>query len=532
MTTPKNKSTKKTNTRKELRTTTDTPTVSSVAKVVSRGKTPATASTVHTPVRAVPQPRPPLRRTPAIKSGLSTLAKKAVDRHKAGQAPAETTTVSAEPLPEPVGEQTVPVPSVLAQAPAETGAKTKRQQLDLTASLTNPELARLNAESNRAALEKIYNVFYADGVRTNADEALEKQLVKLYWIMGKGSADYVNKPVTDAEFQNFMATPKSEITAQGKSVSINKRYQRRKKRWDQAIAAWQKLPETTRGPEPSEPRRPPQTFKEAVARGDYFHVYNRSGNWKEEDLSGRARRIIVNVNSQQAGLKVAKSMSGLFDDPVVSPHLRQYKIFLTQAEPTASTGVKHDKLVIYYSLATDATEDDDEVGDRIVAAIKGSIDSGDVGGEFAPFYARVGPGIAWAEEPKYFVDTLKGSFTESREQIVANVIKDAQNQNVKDLDTFVGLVSKALQDNWVDPVNPHRHLPGKLPQPKRPKAPARPATASTRPLPAPKRATASPKPVAKPATASKKPVAKVSTTTPLRPLPPLPKPTTPATTGT
>jgi len=175
------------------------------------------------------------------------------------------------------------------------------------------------------------------------------------------------------------------------------------------------------------------------------------------NIKGRARRIIVNVKTQEAALDVAKRLSDLYQDDEVSPFIREYKVYLS-SRPTPAADVKHDKLVVYYALAPGNDDSSDDVGNQIAAAIQQVVKPEDIDTEFAPFYSRVGPGIAWAEEPKYFVDELKGSFTSTRRDIIAQVIKD--NPDVASAEAFRVLVDRALETAKVDPERPHRHVAG------------------------------------------------------------------------
>lgn len=194
-----------------------------------------------------------------------------------------------------------------------------------------------------------------------------------------------------------------------------------------------------------------------MARGDYFHVHNQLRD-KNMAKTGRARRIIVNVKSQQAGLKVAQAMNGLFTDPVTRRYMSEYKIYLSSSDKDADRekNVKHDKLVIYYNAADAGPDGADAVGDRIVEAIQGSVTRDDIDESFAPFYSRISPGVAWAEEPKYYVPKLGGSFTTTRSDIIGSVIK--RKQQFANKEAFFHEVDLALIDNQVDPLRPHRHL--------------------------------------------------------------------------
>jgi hypothetical protein len=328
---------------------------------------------------------------------------------------------------------------------------TKRQRVDLTAPLATSDLVRVDLEANpnQAALKQVYETYYdGGGVRRKTGAELEEDLKILYRIMTEGGPDYVREPVSEKDLVRFLKTPNVRITAQEMGRDAQAKYTRRKREWDQQVA---KLPPGTKPPR--EPRPLPRNRHEAVARGDYFHVHNESGKLRYREPS---RRIVVNVGSQQAALKVAESLTGLFKDNLVSPHLSEYKIFLSQAASTPETRIKHDKLVVYYTPADDSPDAVDTVGDKIADTITSAITPGDVGGAFAPFYSRISDNLAWGEETEHFVHSLKGSFTQAREQIIKKLIQSTDE--VGDLNAFTKLVAKAFQSNWIDPDQPHRHL--------------------------------------------------------------------------
>lgn len=321
---------------------------------------------------------------------------------------------------------------------------TKRVQVEAV-SAADADRYRQNEAANKEALEKIYNYYYANGRRMSKDQ----QLKRLYGLMGKGSAGYVRKPLTSEQWQAFKAQPNARINGQNVSAY--------RQAWADHHAAYDKwsTDDSDTGPAPTPPPGP-EDNDESIAAGDYFHVHNQLRD-KGIDPKGRARRIIVNVKTQEAGLKVAGAMNGLFTDPVAGPNLREYKIYLSGSDEEADKNkqVKHDKLVIYYAAA-DSDDGSDAVGDRIVEAIDGSITKDDVDESFAPFYSRISPGIAWAEEPKQYVERLKGSFTRTRSDIIASVI--TRKAQIPTKEEFFQLVDLALIDKQVDPLRPHRHL--------------------------------------------------------------------------
>jgi hypothetical protein len=322
-----------------------------------------------------------------------------------------------------------------------TFAKTKRRSMKLTVPERDEDRYQANAAATKAALEKVYDAYYDRGNWRGG----RAQLDKLYNMMGVGEPGYLTTAATDADLQELVAQPDSRVKAQRWSGK-----EKADKEYAAKLGAYNANPQ---GKQP--PKKPvgPNSNAEAIVRGDYFHIHNLNHEYHKEQE--RVRRIIVNVKTQQAGLKVARNLGALFQNPEVSPFLREYKIYLSKtANPNER--VKHDKLVVYYETRRGSEDSPDSVGDKIVAAIEGAVTPDERGAEFAPFYSRVGPGIAWAEEPKYFVQSLSGSFTTTRSGIIEKVIKD--NPTIASKEEFITLVNEALQKAKVDPVTAHRHL--------------------------------------------------------------------------
>ena len=334
--------------------------------------------------------------------------------------------------------------------PAPTPMEITKRDL-LTVPLTDRDRVRLDAESNpnRPALKAIYEEFYANSGRKNSDEALKKQLKdKLYFMMGYSSADYIKDNVSGTDFDDFLKLPNADVNSQALMFSKIEAH----KAWRKAMSQWKQQPT---GEPPVEPAltQTPEEKQAVLKKGDYFYAQNHGAG--EAVKNQPQRRIVVNVGSQQAALKVSKALSGLFAEPAISPHLKEFKVYLNNAD-TKPTTVKRDKLVVYYSPDPDASTEDDTVGNRIAETIEDAVDPSDVGGEFAPFYARIGKSTAWAEETEAFVQALKGSFTQTREAIINKVI--TKNPKANDLDTFIREVGRAFQASWIDPEAPHTHL--------------------------------------------------------------------------
>ncbi|WP_433514424.1 T3SS effector HopA1 family protein [Nonomuraea sp. CA-143628] len=264
-------------------------------------------------------------------------------------------------------------------------------------------------QSDRAFLENAYQRYYVNGVHTKT----AKLRKRLYSFMGKGETGYLEHAVTDAEFRDFIAdNPDYRVSSQSA-----------------------------------------KSLDEALAAGDYFHVSNKA--YKERQLDQRARRIIVNVKTQEAGLKLAKTLTSLFKDKDVSQYFRKFKIYLS-GTAAAKKKVKYDKLVIYYMTSDADANGSDLVGDRIAETITDTVPAKDLDDAVAPFYKTRTPGVAFAEEPKYFLDSQAGSFTHSRRDIIADVIE--RNDKVDSAEAFIDLVNAAFTAKGVNPAAPHTHL--------------------------------------------------------------------------
>ncbi|MEU7741221.1 T3SS effector HopA1 family protein [Nonomuraea sp. NPDC049158] len=289
-----------------------------------------------------------------------------------------------------------------------TKPKRSDSLVDLSPPATPPK-APVNPPSDRAFLENAYQRYYLNGVRT----PMANRRKRIYSFMGKGETGYLEHAVTDAEFHDFAAdNPDYRVSSQNA-----------------------------------------KPLDEALAAGDYFHVSNKA--YKPRALENRARRIIVNVKTQEAGLKVANALTPLFKDDDVSPYFRKFKIYLS-GTAAAKKKVKYDKLVIYYMTSDADVNGSDLVGDRIADTINRAVRPDELDDAFAPFYKTRTPGVAFAEEPKYFLNKQAGSFTSNRRDIIADVIE--HNDKVGSADDFIDLVNAAFTAKGVNPAAPHTHL--------------------------------------------------------------------------
>jgi hypothetical protein len=293
---------------------------------------------------------------------------------------------------------------------SDDGSPPNKRQRTRTVSESDEKRYETNVADDRAALKRIYREFYDSSgwIRSSKDRPRD-----VYGVISKGGRGYLKRAISTSEFYSFAAP--------------NEYYKVESQHY------------------PKNPAR-------ALRRGDYFYVINRK--YKKQDLTLRRRRIIVNANTQQAGLRVAKALNELFKDRALAQRFDSYKVYLSStANPDKE--VKYDKLVIYYSL--DDNDAGDTVGDRIIQAIDKAVPPRDRTDKFAPFYSRIGDGVAWAEEPGYFIKNTKGiSFTESRANIIEDVIK--RHPRIRDFGEFGSLVAEAFERGGVDPDRPHRHL--------------------------------------------------------------------------
>ncbi len=313
-----------------------------------------------------------------------------------------------------------------------TGSRpNKRQKLE---TISDSDRLRYldNAASNEAALKKIYAAVYKDGkVNTSVNKD------KVYRILTYGDSQYLRTPIDAQAFKAFTARD-SHHTVQSQLMIVYEEYR-------QAIRAGKKV---------DKPPKRVTSLVDALKNGDYFFV--RNVHYDEQNMPGRGRRIIVNVTTQQAALKAAAGLNPLYTDQKISPYIKSYKVYLS-TKPRVQDKAKYDKLVVYYAYKGDEDAANDEVGDRIVAALDAAVPTNERETTFAPFYSKVTSGIAWAEESEAHLPMGRGiSFSDLRARIITKVI--GKNPNVDSPERFARLVNEAMEDEQVDPTAPHRHL--------------------------------------------------------------------------
>jgi hypothetical protein len=294
------------------------------------------------------------------------------------------------------------------------------------------ESSDVNAAANAQALADIYKVYYADGLRQGG-------AVDLYKLMGSSTSGYLREPAPAEALEELMAG----AAKGGYKVSPQNLY---------------------------------SSVKEALdntKNGGYIKFENTVSPLDESDPAqeGLARRIIVNVTSQRAGLEIVKNLTPLFKNEQISPYFSQVKILLSN-NPMEEMPLKHDKIVVYYDLGEATDDAHDEIGDRLVAAIKGAaVQDADFDPHGTVFMSAVSPGIFWAEEPKYHSTNtaMAGSFTQARAKVVAAVVE--ANEKISGPEEFMKLVQDQLAKSGVDPVNPQRHIKQTEVVPLSPRAP-------------------------------------------------------------
>ena len=386
----------------------------------------------------IPPPPPPLERVPKVVKDADEIPPPPPPERLDDippPPPSDDEIPPPPPPPEP-GLQGVPKTVKLPAAPVGVRPvrgdllnKTRRKSVELSGFPVGDERSQRNADANNAAMERLYTQYYGLGGR----KVPGADLGAIYGLMGKGKTKYGEVPVSDADFQRFLQTPNTKINGQ-------------------KVSAYRKaLKEYQEGASATEPTGP-KTEAESVEDGDYFHVHNRK--YQSPDKTGRARRIIVNVNTQKAGLKVAAGLNDLIaKDPKVAGNLSEYKIYLSKT--ATSKQMKHDKLVIYYAVDPADPDGSDTIGNKIAAKINGSIKPEDIDEGFAPFYSNIAPGLAWAEEPKQYVGSMSGSFTRTRSDVIKQVIKS--NPVIRSKEEFIAKVNAALDAAGVEADSPHRH---------------------------------------------------------------------------
>ncbi|WP_419993241.1 T3SS effector HopA1 family protein [Streptomyces boninensis] len=387
-----------------------------------------------------------------MSNGLSTRKKKrngsVAGKSTGTAAPAKTVRFGGvEVIPDAPVRTTAPVKPKETQEPlnltfdlgdGEPLAKTKRDDLvdieldDLSETgLTDAQRHEMNQDANEAFLRDVYYEYYTNPKFWKM--SAENRSNALYNFMGAGQAGYLKD-----------AVPKSVIDT---LLVRNDDYSTRSQKYSDYLKA-KNRGRSTAGL--------PSDQYQAATRGDYFHIFNR--HYVSTARDGLARRIVVNVTSQQAGWKLTQALLNLYKEGDTRTHLREFKTYLSTTA-NKDRKVKFDKLVIYYNTGVLGEDGSDLVGDRIVTAITDATDPADIDASgFAPFYSHIAQGIAWAEEPEHHTGgALKGSFTTTRRDIIAAAM-DAQ-RDAEGPDAFISMIGEAFERASVQPKHPHRHIP-------------------------------------------------------------------------
>ncbi|MFI7134638.1 T3SS effector HopA1 family protein [Nonomuraea sp. NPDC050153] len=292
--------------------------------------------------------------------------------------------------------------------------------------LSDQDRYRLNDNRDKKFVDELYEEWYdgASGDRRSGTDADTWEDV--YGLMGVGSAGYLKKAIDTMEVWDFVRQGQTD----GYVVE-------------------------NQGAEDD----PPVEFWRGLSGGDYFRVLKSpSGSLSAEDVRNRSRRLIVNLNSQEAGLRVAKALTPLFKDPTLGDNFSQFKVYLS-SKAYPNQPVKNDKMVVYYVVGEDADGSGaDAVGDKLISTIDGAIRPGDANISVSPFYSRLTEAVSWAEEAEEYMSVEeRQSFTMSRAKVIASVLQD--NPNVRDAAELETLIKKAFQDKGIRAEARHRHMP-------------------------------------------------------------------------
>ncbi|MFI6290467.1 T3SS effector HopA1 family protein [Nonomuraea sp. NPDC050790] len=294
--------------------------------------------------------------------------------------------------------------------------KPKTKRLTSVPAWTDAERQTLSSDADKRALRAVYNRFYQ-----GQDRRLSMQdgvtMTKVYNFVAQADNGYLNRSVDKAAMRRLRADG-------GRVYSV-------------------------------EPQGGGDFEAELDSTGNYFRVENRNAARDDASLDGKARRIVVNVNNQDAALRIARNLTQLYTDPAVSRYFRQFKMYAA-GQDQRGVSTKHDKVVIYYAMR-DNNSPTDHVGDRIVEVLENSVGPDDLDDRLSPFYRRLAPGIGWSHEPARYLKSLKKdnpSFTEARSAVIANAM--LANPQVKTAQEFYDLINNALRDAKVDPARPHR----------------------------------------------------------------------------
>ncbi|MEV4898211.1 T3SS effector HopA1 family protein [Nonomuraea sp. NPDC055795] len=298
------------------------------------------------------------------------------------------------------------------------GGVTKNRRLTSVPAWTDTERQTLSSDADKRALRAVYNRFYQGQDRQLSTAAADSvSTTKVYNFVTKADNGYLNRGVDKGAMRRFR---------------------------DDGGRVYEVVPQSG------------DAFEDALdSGGDYFRVLNRNAARDDATLDGKARRIVVNVNNQEAALRLGRNLTRLYSDPQVSRYFRQFKMYAS-GQDQQGVPTKHDKIVIYYAMR-DNNAPQDQVGNRIVEVLEESVGPEDLDDTLAPFYRRLAPGIGWSHEPARYLKSLKRdnpSFTEARSEVIANAM--LAHPQVKTAQEFYDMINAALLNAKVDPSRPHR----------------------------------------------------------------------------
>ncbi|MBO3746179.1 hypothetical protein J5X84_08905 [Streptosporangiaceae bacterium NEAU-GS5] len=287
---------------------------------------------------------------------------------------------------------------------------------------------KANAERDRKFVQDLYKDLFVDGRLTMSPGDVSSYV---YNKLAFSDPGYLAVPITDDDVANLI------IASSGKNFEVLSQLEEMDK----------------------------IDLRDALEQGDYIALDNKAYPGIHSTQERRERRLIVNVTTQQAALRITHALAPLFDSPDVYQFFKQVKVFVS-TQPDSSYHVKNDKLVVYYDLGPERADGTDFVGDRLVDTINGAIGTDDVDETATPFYSELAPAIAWAEDPKDFIPRFSGvSFTKSRAEAIALAVRHAarkaeqSGQTMDNPDDLLGLIQLAFVFYGINPVRPNRHLP-------------------------------------------------------------------------
>ncbi|GAA3209042.1 T3SS effector HopA1 family protein [Actinocorallia longicatena] len=331
--------------------------------------------------------------------------------------------------------------------------------------------AERTAAANRGFVAKVYADFFPGGRLLGAEER-ERAFAAMYEGAGSARSGYLKEALTPGGWWAFTHAPWSYIDGQALNAVRGRVFPSDADVFAAELANFFQNPYEQRyvdpatglpdplGRYPSLTTARPRTMEGEARKGDYFFLRNGSPKFDTvTSTAGRTRRIVLDVRNQGAAVSAALAVARLFDDDAVSPHLSELKVFLkTTPVPAEPVLIKRDKLIVYYNKRPGEAPDTDAVGAALDAAIKSSFPPGDAVDEAGPFYALLGGGTAWAEDPSGFTGDGSQSFTQTRLSAVRAAIEAPGADAIDSPDALGARIRTAFAAAGIDPDRPHLQL--------------------------------------------------------------------------